>query len=76
MINVKKMGNQHLILKTREAANNLSFYNAAEGSSWRKETAARNKASIAFNLYAGECRVRGIDWRERLSNGRLMDYLV
>jgi hypothetical protein len=62
-----------LIAKLKQAASNLSHYNAAEGDSWYRERDARMVAQAEFSACKKECDAVGINVLEILHNG---NYLV
>ena len=70
------MTNDELKQATHEAACNVSFYNAAEGGCWRQEGQARGKAKAKFSDLKVQCEARGLDWRQRDENGRVIGYLI
>jgi len=70
------MTDDELKQATHDAACHLSYYNAAEGNSWRDETHARAKASGAFHDLKAECEERGLDWRQTDMDGKVIGYLV
>lgn len=53
-----------LILDTRKAATQVSFFNAAEGESYQREQAARAEAVKNFNSLVSRCAEMGIDWKQ------------
>ena len=65
---------EELIKELKEAASNLSYYNAAEGSSWSKEVEGRAKASARWNEIRKTCRDAGVNIKEVLGSGYLVDY--
>ena len=70
------MNDEELIAATREAAHKLSYYNAAEGQSYRDETQARGKAHTNFHRLKKQCEMRSIDWKEYDEDGRVVGYLI
>ena len=63
------MDDQQLIAATRKAAENLSYYNAAEVDCWRQEAKARQAASAQFKELRKKCEDRDLHLRDR-------DYLI
>lgn len=53
--------NDVLIADLKEAASELSYFNAAEGDSWRKERESRQLALARFNEIKDHCIIAGID---------------
>lgn len=70
------MTNDELIIATRKAAENLSFYNAAEGNCWKQETQKRAQAQSKFYEFSLECKKRNLDWKERKEDGSVVGYLI
>jgi hypothetical protein len=66
------MTNEELIEKLKDAAGNLSYYNAAEGDDWRKEHGARQLARNALAEIHAKCTLAGIDTTEVLSKGHYL----
>ena len=52
--------NESLIQALHDAAADLSYYNAAEGDTYRWETGARSKARARWSELVEEAKVRGI----------------
>ena len=57
-----EMNDQELLVEIDRLANNLSYYNAAEGGSWTQETQARNECKQKFYACLAEMKVRGIEF--------------
>lgn len=53
-----------LILETRKAANDVSYYNAAEGDSWRREEIEAREARDRFTELSQRCAEKGVDWQQ------------
>jgi hypothetical protein len=66
------MTNEELIEKLKEAASDLSYYNAAEGDSWSKERLARQQARENLAKYHSECILAGLDPSEILKDGHYL----
>jgi len=62
---------EQLIKEYSEAAGSVSFYNAAEGSSWSKEREGRSKAYAALKAICAECEAAGIT-NDELPKGFLL----
>lgn len=58
-----------LIQELKDAASDLSYYNAAEGDSYRAEAAPRAAARARLEEAREKCRAEGIDPSEALKGG-------
>lgn len=67
------MNNQLLIDRLHKACADMSYYNAAEGSSWGLESQARGEAMAELIRTAQECREAGID---PIAETKTRNYLV
>lgn len=66
-------GKDLLIEELKEAAANLSYYNAAEGDCWKQEAGGRAAANTRYQKAGKACFEAGIDPNEVLAGG---GYLV
>ena len=57
---VNEPSNESLIQELHDAANDLSYYNAAEGDTYRYEATARSQAQKRWNALVNEAIQRGI----------------
>lgn len=60
------MSNDILILRLKDAASRVSYFNAAEGS-WSAETQARNAARAELDAAREACIKAGIDIKPHLA---------
>ncbi len=70
------LNDKDLKQSTHDAAISLSYYNAAEGQSYRQEQGARGKAYSKFHTLKKECEERDLDWKQRDKSGRVIGYLI
>ncbi len=59
-IEVNMASNESLLQELHDAASDLSYYNAAEGDTYRWEAPARAKARARWNSLVNEATERGI----------------
>ncbi len=57
------MTDEELLFECDEARNNVSYFNAAEGDNWYRETAAREKAKQYLSDVWKEVQKRGLSPR-------------
>lgn len=65
MSTLDKLNDDELVTQTHKLASSLSYYNAAEGDSWRDEETARDKCLADFKAAIKEMRQRGLAFENK-----------
>ena len=66
--NMNNASNESLLQALHDAASDLSYYNAAEGDTYRYESGARSAAQKRWNALVNEAIQRGIYNKQDFAN--------